>query len=111
MHHFLHGADWIRSYERDSALSRVMPMNSGPDAFAALRRHGSHNAMFQLVGNIALHRDCHAAVGVRRPSDALDNFRCKPAQIWRAVQRFPFDEEEVYAAPAWKGTARDCWTK
>ena len=42
-------------------------MNSGPDAFAALRRHGSHNAMFQLVGNIALHRDCHAAVGVRPP--------------------------------------------
>ena len=23
-------------------------MNSGPDAFAALRRHGSDNAMFQL---------------------------------------------------------------
>ena len=64
-------------------------MNSGPDAFAALRRHGSHNAMFQPVGNIALHRDCHAAVGVRPPSNALDNFRCKPAQIWRAVQRFP----------------------
>jgi hypothetical protein len=42
-------------------------MNSGPDAFAALRRHGSHNAMFQLVGNIALHRDCHAAVGCDPP--------------------------------------------
>jgi hypothetical protein len=60
-------------------------MNSGPDAFAALRRHGSHNAMFQLVGKIALHRDCHAAVGC----DPLGRARQFPVQARSNLARCP----------------------